>query len=1569
MRRIPRLTPSCRPPAARTARPYRLRPLEPLEERTVPSVTPIPDGTGRFIIRFTEDVAGENDTLLVSATNGGQLQYSWNGGAFTTDLDSGTPGVQSQPLTAISRMDVLLGAGDDVLSVDGTTNPGVIPAPGGIVYTAGPGNDRLDATFNQDMTLTASTFSTGGRAITFTDLEAARLTGGNGNTVLDASAFTGPVTLDGGTGKDTVIGGSNNDVLLGVGGGDLLEGGAGNDQLFSGNTGTTMIGGSGDDTLNGGNGADLMFGEDGNDLLLGGNGADSMDGGTGNDTFNGGLGNDTATGGTGTDMVIGSGDNDWTLSDASLTGQGTDILQSIEQAQLTGGGKDNTLNAAGFSGQVTLDGGGGNDVMVGGTGQNVFNRPVGETGNITITGGPAGSTNDYFLWPQGAMRLSSPGGLDRLNFLSAVTLDLNITNGTPQTVDGNGSTVALTGFFEECLGSPMNDTLTAASNTTIMGGSGTDTLIENGKSNVDMSGGADADSLQQTGGTNIVLSGDDGLDTLVSTGGSGIVLSGGADADSLQQIGGTNIVLSGDDGLDSLVSMNGNAITLSGGADADSLQQIGGTNIVLSGDDGLDTLISSGGTLISMTGGTGKDTLKQSGGTRVTMAGGADADTLVSSGGTQIVMSGGSDADTLQQIGGTNIVLSGDDGLDTLVSVNAAQVTMSGGADADTLLSSGGTSITMSGDDGFDSLTSQNGTNVTMSGGADADTLLQSGGSQIIMSGDDGLDTLTSQGGTMISMTGGTGRDSLIQSKGSNVTMGGGADADTLVSSGGTQILMSGDDGDDRLTVEDTTNETVSGGTGNDTYTFAGANLGSVVVDETAQPGPVPDPSQDTLDFSSYTAGPINLNLASTAAQTLGSGLTLTLTDPAGIENVIGTAGADTITGNARDNLLVGADQLDPPVGPAPAWNGVTQVVYLNFDTYTDPGEHAYTQAERDAIQARLVADYIGPDPAHPWFHFQFTQTQPAAYPYSQLNFNQTPLNSEDTGQLTGGFAYELDFRNLNQGTADNPSFASIQVNGILGAPNQPPDTSDNWVALSSKIAAHELGHLVGLLHTDAFGPIGYGPHAPPGGVGYNPDYTGPSAGFETFDDIMSSPASVGSDRFNDLGNLSFGVRDAVKLEFAESGTVVPETASPHGSFDTAQPVALAALAVPNTLGGGLNANKAFSVAALDVVGNIGIDSGTGTSESDYYSLTGKKGDLFNIQVLSQSLTRLGTSTIDPIVRVYDAGHNLVAYFAAPAVDDDSPETTDASIVDLTLPADGTYYVQVDTFAPANGPDTDVGGYELFMYKFDAGNPTDGGDVLNGQGGNDTLVGGLGNDTLVGGLGNDVLKGGSGDDTYVNPAVGADAIIEESGRDTLDFSAAAAGVTLNLGLDAGQVQTLTTAGDTLAITGTADIVNGTAFADSITGNAADNRLFGGAGNDTLAGGDGNDVLIGGDGNDTLDGQNGNDLLVGGTGSDVLQGSAGDDILIGGQTTYDSNLPALDGIMAEWTGTGTYAQRVAHVTGTPGGQNGTTYLIKGTTVLDDNKTGDTLTGGLGLDLFFGFTQDKVTDRQAPTEVSL
>jgi PKD domain/RTX calcium-binding nonapeptide repeat (4 copies) len=141
-------------------------------------------------------------------------------------------------------------------------------------------------------------------------------------------------------------------------------------------------------------------------------------------------------------------------------------------------------------------------------------------------------------------------------------------------------------------------------------------------------------------------------------------------------------------------------------------------------------------------------------------------------------------------------------------------------------------------------------------------------------------------------------------------------------------------------------------------------------------------------------------------------------------------------------------------------------------------------------------------------------------------------------------------------------------------------------------------------------------------------------------------------------------------------------------------------------------------------------------------------------------------------------------------------------------------------------------------------------------------------------------------------------------------------------------------------------------------------LFGGDGNDTLntAGSVANNVLEGGAGDDTLHAGGGRDMLVGGVGADVLHGADGDDILIGGTTDFENNLVALDAILAEWGSADTdYATRIAHLSGTLGGDQNGPWFLNTNTVHDDGAV-DELGGGSGLDWFFakqdGLTPDTV-----------
>jgi Ca2+-binding RTX toxin-like protein len=207
----------------------------------------------------------------------------------------------------------------------------------------------------------------------------------------------------------------------------------------------------------------IVQGLGGNDTITGGTGPDSIDGGAGNDTISGNEGNDTLDGGSGTDTMDGGVGND-TLLNGELTpppGQ-IRIIDGILTADGTWGGEDITVQRVGgddlritidnlartfdmddFTGilvrgnngydhlrildpiiagslvrKVTLDGGNGNDTIVGSDLADVLRGGEGDDALQGLGGADAifgGGGDDFVNGGAGSDFLDGGGGNDRLN--------------------------------------------------------------------------------------------------------------------------------------------------------------------------------------------------------------------------------------------------------------------------------------------------------------------------------------------------------------------------------------------------------------------------------------------------------------------------------------------------------------------------------------------------------------------------------------------------------------------------------------------------------------------------------------------------------------------------------------------------------------------------------------------------------------------------------------------------------------------------------------------------------------------------------------------------------------------------------------------------------------------------------------------------------------------------------------------------------------------------------------------------------------------------------------------------
>ena len=369
------------------------------------------------------------------------------------------------------------------------------------------------------------TFNDTAEAITVSGAGSGACTGSGTNTVTCPNGDVSSIRVDTGDLNDTVTVQSvaDNTTVAGGAGDDTidasalsldvtLDGGAGNDSLTTGAGDDSLIGGLGNDSLTGGAGNDTLDGGDGNDRLLGGDNTDSLVGGIGNDSLTGDSGNDRLSGGYGIDRVVETGDVDFTLSANSLTGLGNDNLDTIEQASLTGGAGDNTLDAEACPFSVTLNGGAGNDTLISGT------------ANDSLVGGDGQDAADYSNAPN-AIRVNltrgsaSGVGRDRLNDIEDVfgsNFDDAITG------KGNGNRLVGNGGIDRLKGLDGDDTLEGgAGNDLLWGGLGKDILL----------GGADNDVLTGHAGRDLLIGGA-GADRLVGTDDDDILIAASTDHDA-----------------------------------------------------------------------------------------------------------------------------------------------------------------------------------------------------------------------------------------------------------------------------------------------------------------------------------------------------------------------------------------------------------------------------------------------------------------------------------------------------------------------------------------------------------------------------------------------------------------------------------------------------------------------------------------------------------------------------------------------------------------------------------------------------------------------------------------------------------------------------------------------------------------------------------------------------------------------------------------------------------------------------------------------------------------------------
>lgn len=873
-------------------------------------------GTGTDRLNFGAFTTGVSASLR-------DASVSFDGTSFVGQI------AQFENISGGTGNDTLIG-NDGVNSLDGGAGNDTVRGEGGDdLISVGLGDDSLDGGAGDDLLVGQGDFDfqltdaalislLGNNALQ--SIELARLTGGTADNVLDASVFSGSVTLLGGDGNDTLSDASGDDSLVGghgddaywllASGSDLLveSVGEGSDlldyswadggvsvelsrvtqqavrpnhrltlseeieqfrgskfadvvTLLSEGTPRQLDGGAGDDSLNASEAtaALTLLGSDGNDTLMSGSSSDVLDGGSGNDLLSGGLGSDTLSGGAGNDSF-----DDDLVGNLFEGSDGDDLVRVHGTWTLGTSGSNTTLSSI-----EIVQGFGAADVLAGTSGADLF--------TVTAIGVIVGDANEQLF--QGFETLQGGSGLD--------------------TVAG--------GADDDQFGVSSNGTVTAYGSTLqgfefLSGGGGNDRLQGGNATNESFTIGAVGVSVSGVSGTFVnfeIVSGGNGSDSLSVPSGTS-----GSTAWTISRTNGGEVAgmafanietLRGGSGEDTFaIRPTGSVVRIEGGGGRDGLDYSAfdtSVSVNLKGQSGTGV-----GSLVGITairGGSAADQLTGNGGHELLIGGDGD-DTL----------DGGEGSDTLTGGLGHDVLIGGM-ALDGVAETRDSDMTLTnsslafGGVPEDTLI---------------------NVEKVCLTGGSSANVIDASAFSgAVVLIGDEGHDTLI----------GGTGADSLD----------GGAKDDLLIGRGGNDTL-SGGAGDDVLD-DSPASASLSGGAGTDTLRVTGsfamsANTMKAIVEiETllgASPGDslIGTPNGDV--FQLISPGVVILN-----------GLTLL-----GFEMIAGGAGTDRVQGSdsAADAFVLSATGFS-----AVGWPG-TQ--FVNFESI-DGGGGAFV----DSLTATSGSDTV----------------------------------------------------------------------------------------------------------------------------------------------------------------------------------------------------------------------------------------------------------------------------------------------------------------------------------------------------------------------------------------------------------------------------------------------------------------------------------------------------------------------------------------------------------------------------------------------------------------------------------